>query len=88
MIPALALVRVRRRARWWPTLPLPLFLLWPLLPIVILIAGIVGGSQHGAHRLRRAGVAMKTAVEVMAAVRGLGVAVSSAEGQGFRIHIV
>ena len=88
MIPVLALVQVRRGARWWPTLPLPLFLLWPLIPLVVLIAGIVGGSQPGAHRLRRVGVGMRTAVEVMAAVSGLGVAVSSADGQGFRIQIV
>jgi hypothetical protein len=88
MIPVLALVQVRHDARWWPTLPLPLILLWPLIPFVVLGAGMVVGSQPGAHRARRIGVSMKTSVGVMAALSGLAVAVSSEDGQGFRFRLV
>jgi hypothetical protein len=39
-MPALALIGLRGRA-WLPPLPLPLFLLWPLVPVALGVARVL-----------------------------------------------
>jgi hypothetical protein len=81
MMPALVLVGIRG-PRWLPPLSLPLFLLWPLVPVCLGIARLLARERPAeAARLR-------TAMQVFRELRGLAIDVDAADRSQIRIRFV
>lgn len=81
MMPALALIGIPG-PRWLPPLPLPLFLLWPLVLIGQGITRLFERSQSSrAAKLRNA-------LEVFGELRGLAIAVDTADHKQVRIRFI
>jgi hypothetical protein len=81
MMPGLALVRVSRR-RWLPPIPIPLFLLWPLVLACLGIARVLDRDRPAeAAKLR-------TAMLVFRELRGLTIDVDVADHKQVRIWFV
>jgi hypothetical protein len=78
VIPSLVLVGMPG-PRWVPPLPLPLFLLWPLVPLGLGLAGLMrlGGSRKAET--------VRTAALMCCHLRGLTIDVRSADRE--RVHI-
>lgn len=77
MLPALLLVRFGRTR--WLTLPLPLFLLWPLLLLTWLGLGLVWLVTSGRPRPRTLMVALTT-VRMLGELRGTQIDLSKQDG--------
>jgi hypothetical protein len=81
MMPALALLGVRG-PRWLPPLPLPLFLLWPLVPLGLGLARILRrGRPAEAWRLR-------AALRMFRELRGLAIDVDTSDHTQVRIRFL
>jgi hypothetical protein len=81
MMPALALVAIPG-PRWLPPLPLPLFLLWPLVLICLGLARLLDHDRPGeAAKLR-------TAMQVFRELRGLTIDVDTSDRRQVRIRFV
>jgi hypothetical protein len=66
MMPALALVGIRG-PRWLPPLAIPLFLLWPLVPLCLGMARLLQGQRPS-----RA-VKLRSAMQLLRELRGLAI---------------
>ena len=81
MMPILALVGIRG-SRWLPPLPVPLFLLWPFVPLGLGIARLLDRQRPvEAAKLR-------AAVLVFRELRGLNVDVDTADHKQVRVWFV
>jgi hypothetical protein len=81
MMPALGLIAIPG-PRWLPPIPLPLFLLWPFVPLCLGTARLLdGGRPADAARLR-------IAAHVFLELRGLSIDVDTADGMHVRIRFV
>lgn len=83
--PALLRLRWRGSSGGWPTLWLPLFLLWPLLSIVLALAaiGVLLLAIAAQVSLARAGELFASAYRVLCALRGTRVDVVAARSEVF-----
>ncbi len=81
MMPALALIGIPG-PRWLPPLPIPLFLLWPLVLVCLGIAKLL-------DRVRSAeATKLRTAMQVFRELRGLTINVDAADHKQVRIWFV
>jgi hypothetical protein len=81
-MPSLALVGIQRWPRWLPPVPVPLFLLWPFVPICFGLARLLEKERpEDAAKLR-------AAMHVFRELRGLSVHVDAADGKRVRIRFV
>jgi hypothetical protein len=68
--------------RWLPPIPLPLFLLWPVVPLGLGVAKLMDTARPiEAARLR-------TATQVFLQLRGLSIDVDTADHKQVRIRFV
>ncbi|NIO28590.1 MAG: hypothetical protein GTO29_08555 [Candidatus Latescibacteria bacterium] len=80
-MPALALIGIPR-PRWLPPILLPLFLLWPFVPVCLGIARLLGRDRPvEAAKLR-------TAMQVFRELRGLTIDTDTADHKRVRIRFV
>lgn len=81
MMPAIGFVRIRGRRRL-PPLPLPLILLWPLVPLGSGVAWLLGPSRPAeAAKLR-------LALRMFRELRGLAIDIDSAEHDRVRVRFI
>jgi hypothetical protein len=81
MMPSIGLIAVSG-PRWLPPFPVPLFLLWPLVPLCFGIARLMNASRpDDAARLR-------IAMHAFCQLRGLIVDVETADNKSVRIRLV
>jgi hypothetical protein len=81
-MPSFALVGLRRLPRWLPPLPVPLFLLWPFVPLCLGLARLLDRDRpEDAAKLR-------AAMRVFRELRGLAVEVDTADDRHVRIKFV
>jgi len=81
MMPTLALIGIPG-PRWLPPAPVPVFLLWPLVPVCLAIAGLMRpGQPEKAETLR-------TAALMFCHLRGLVIDVESADDKPVKIRLV
>ncbi len=81
MMPALALVGIPG-PRWLPPVPIPLFLLWPFVPVCLGIARLLDRNRPAeAAKLR-------TAMQVFRELRGLTIDVDTADHKQVRIWFI
>ena len=81
-MPTLALVGIPRLPRWLPPLPLPLFLLWPFVPICLGLARLLDKDRPDEAAKIRA------AMQVFRELRGLTIDVDTADHEQVRIRFV
>jgi len=81
MMPAIALIGVPG-PRWLPPFPLPLFLLWPLVPVLLGIAALMKRSRpDDAKRLW-------LATRIFCELRGLSIHTRTGDHRSVRIRLV
>ena len=81
MMPTLALVGIPG-PRWLPPIPIPLFLLWPLVLVCLGFARLL-------DRVRPAEAAkLRTAMQVFRELRGLAIDVDTADHKPVRIRFI
>jgi len=81
MMPALALVAIPG-PRWLPPIPVPLFLLWPLVFVCLGIARLLDGERPAeAAKLRGA-------MHVFRELRGLSIDAETADGKPIHIKFI
>ncbi len=78
---ALALIRIAR-PRWLPPIPVPLFVLWPFVPVGLGLAGLLDRARPGD------GAKLRTVMEVFRNTRGLTVDVDTADHKHVHIRFV
>lgn len=81
MMPALGLIKIPR-AQWLPPLPVPLVLLWPLVPLCLGIARLLDHSRPVEAMQLRA------AMQILGELRGLTIDVDTADHKRVRIWFV
>jgi hypothetical protein len=81
MMPALVLIRIPER-RWLPPVPIPVFLLWPFVPVCVGLAGLLGRGRPAEAETVRA------VVEVFWNMRGLTIDVDTADDEHVHIRFV
>ena len=81
MMPAVGLIGISR-TRWLPPLPVPLFLLWPLVPLCLGLARLMDRSRPvEAAKLR-------AAIYIFCELRGLRIDVDTADERHVRIRFI
>jgi len=80
-MPAIALIGIPGR-RWLPPIPLPLFLLWPLVLVCLGFARLLGRERPTQAQKLRA------AMRVFRELRGLAINVDTAAGKQVRIWFI
>ncbi len=85
MLPALAIIGIGSGRRF--RVPLPLFLLWPLLLVGALVMAAVGGSRV---RTGRPGffARFRTCLAVFCHLSGLNIDVRSRDGTSFYLRLI
>ena len=80
-MPALALIRTVR-VRWLPPIPIPLFLVWPFVPVCLGIAMLLERERPDEAKKLRA------AVQVFRELRGLKIDIDAAHQKPVRVWFV
>lgn len=81
MMPVLGIMRLPQ-TRWLPPLPIPVFVLWPIVPVCLGIAKLLDRDRPvEAEKLR-------AAMQVFRELRGLSIDVDTANRKPIRIRFI
>jgi hypothetical protein len=81
MMAALALIRITEGRRL-PAIPLPLFVLWPFVPVCLGLAVLLDRAQQGQ------GAKLRMAMQVFRNMRGLTIDIDTADDKHIHIRFV